>query len=74
MGGVLDVAGTVVTIVLLGLLLGLLLSLLLAPLDSPSGWAGWVRRDAAAPGPGPPAGGPGPSRNGGRPSRALRPW
>jgi hypothetical protein len=53
--GLLDLAGTVVTIVLLALLL----SLLLAPLDSLSWWAGWVRQgepEVASPPPSPAAG------------------
>lgn len=45
MSGLLDVAGAVVTIVLVALLL----SLLVAPFDSLSWWAGWVRQGSAAP-------------------------
>jgi hypothetical protein len=50
--GLLDVAGAVVTIVLVALLL----SLLVAPFDSLSWWAGWVRQGPSAPGAQPTAG------------------
>ena len=56
MSGILDVAGAVLTIVLVALLL----SLLVAPFDSLSWWAGWVRQGPAAPG-AVPAGAAGPA-------------
>ena len=46
MSGLLDVAGAVLTVVLVALLL----SLLVAPFDSLSWWAGWVRQGPSAPG------------------------
>jgi hypothetical protein len=59
--GLLDVAGAVVTIVLVALLL----SLLVAPFDSLSWWAGWVRQGPAAPGAVPAAGAAAPPASGG---------
>ena len=58
MSWLLDVAGTLVTIALVGLVL----SLLAAPFDSLSWWAGWVRQSPAPPGPEPaPAASPAPA-------------
>jgi hypothetical protein len=68
--GLLDVAGAVVTIVLVALLL----SLLVAPFDSLSWWAGWVRQGPSAPGAVPAAGAAAPPVSGGAAAGATGPY